>query len=276
MLPTELTARIWDRILVEGDGWPWRVCAALLASLGDIVLNPKMDSGTVSMVLTNPGILRDMPALVRGRVPSGGSSVVSMSGLRTSRTGSRRGSHDEHRPDITAPAAGAASAKHTPVKAQQQGEGELPPATHGATVEAGGSGDDSDEAGDGRSDAALGGDSASPAPHTPLPLLQPTEEQKEAAVQRLLEAIPGRDDPLNADRIGRMLERCGWDDALFEAFTAEEELLVRKDAALRARAKRGKGRQRHPPLPGVWDSGVEAAGAAPAQLAKPGLLSWLW
>ncbi|KAA0151767.1 hypothetical protein FNF31_06784 [Cafeteria roenbergensis] len=267
VLPTELTARIWDRILVEGDSWPWRVCAALLASLGDIVLNPKVDFGTVSMVLTNPSILRDMPALARGRVPSGGSSVLSMSGARSSRGGSRRESQEEHRPDISAPPPSAASAASTPASAR--GSDTAPRRAGAASVER-------DEAGDEASGAATAGSTVAPsAAHAPLPLLQPTEEQKEAAIQRLLEAIPGRDDPLNADRIGRMLERCGWDDALFEAFTAEEERLVRRDAALRARSRKEPGKSRHPPLPGVWDSGVAAA-ATPAQASKPGLFSWLW
>lgn len=247
VLPPGLTARIWDGILVEGDTWVWRVSAALLTSLKDIILSDTLDFGAVVSVLSNPSVLRDRPELVRERTQTtlGADATRSMV-LELDDDGS--GDEDEEgqtrhcrRAFADAAADGVSDLSKGTGAAAAARRHDLDAPSSAATSEAGVAATETEvDAQEAPAASSAGGESATPSRRGSLESsatalsstrqkhVVASEAATREAVQRLLDAIPASNDPLGEERVVALIMRCGWRDDLFEQFTAEEEATARR------------------------------------------------
>jgi len=69
VLPQPLVERIWDRLLMEHDGWLWQACAGIVHAMRRVILSPGMDTGTVNSILMQPSLLYDDPRLGQSPPP---------------------------------------------------------------------------------------------------------------------------------------------------------------------------------------------------------------
>jgi hypothetical protein len=194
MLPTDLTARIWDCLIVEGDAFLWRVAAGLIVCLRRVICDPLLDGPPILEMLLGPRIL------VRG------SQVRRIRGE----------SADPQRRSRST----ATSFSRTDGTADSFAE-----AVDGALDDC----DDVSDVSDLRGHLTSG---------WPSKRLLPSQAERDAAITRLLESLPTKDNPLEADIVIHTLHHCAWDDVKFQAMAAEEF----DSAASRAPSQRSLGR----------------------------------